>query len=163
MTLRAPEPEDANIIYIWENSGADAHSSLRTGPLSRYQISRFIEEYDGEIYTLNALRYMIDVDGVTVGTIDVYDFEKRGRHAFVGIYVTPTARRRGYAAEALDRVERMMKKNVGMHSLCAIVASDNAASRRLFEKAGYEEAGKLRGWLTDGDGRIDAVLYQAVL
>ena len=163
LILRAPEPEDVNIIYLWENSTDECHSSLRTGPLSRHQIQQFIDNYDGELYSQNALRYMIDFDGQTVGTIDVFDYDPRSRHAFVGIYIASRARRKGLALNALKSIERIMKSRVGMFSLAALVADDNTASQALFEKAGYEKCGLLKGWLTDGEDRIDGVLYQKIL
>lgn len=162
--LRAPEPEDISMIYLWENESDEAHSSLRTGPISRHSIARYIEEYDGEIYTLGSLRYMIDdINGETIGTIDVFDFDHRARHAFTGIYISRNRRRKGYALAALKRVEQLMARNVGMHSLAALVAVDNAPSRALFEAAGYRSAGRLNSWLTDGARRIDALVYQRML
>ncbi len=163
VTLRAPEPDDINIIYIWENESDEAHSSLRTGPISRHSIAQYIEAYDGEIYTLGSLRFMIDVEGETVGTVDVFDYDHRGRHAFVGINIARNRRRQGFALAALNRVAELMARKVGMHSLAALVAVDNAPSRALFEAAGYKTVGRLNSWLTDGQRRIDALIYQRML
>ena len=161
--LRAPEPSDVNLIYIWENSGDETHSSLRTGPLSRFQIQKFIENYDGELFSQGALRYMISLGEETIGTIDVFDYDYRGRHAFVGIYITPHYRRKGIALMAISEVEKLMRQKVGMHSLAALVAESNTASRRLFEAAGYKTVGKLLSWLNDGERRINALIYQHIL
>ena len=163
ITLRAPEPEDINLIYIWENSSDESHSSLRTGPVSLFQIKQYIENYDGEIYTLGSLRFMIVYEEQTVGTIDVFDFDPRGRHAFIGVYVSPTYRHKGIASAAIAQVEGQMKQKVGMYALAALVAEDNSSSRRLFETAGYKTVGRLQGWLTDGAERINALLYQHIL
>lgn len=163
LTLRAPEPEDTNIIYIWENSSDESHSSLRTGPLSRHAIAEFIDRYDGEIYTQGALRYMIVYEGETVGTIDIFDYDHRNRHAFVGIYIAPRFRRKGLATIAVGLVEKELKLKTGMHSLAALVAEDNKPSRALFEKCGYHTAGKLQSWFSAGEKRLNALLYQHIL
>lgn len=165
MKLRAPEPSDTNLIYIWDNSTDEAHTSLRTGPLSRCQIESWIKTYDGDIFNMGGIRYMIDDEesGHTVGTVDVFDFDRHSRHAFVGIYISPQYRRRGYGRKALDEVGRLMRQNVNMYSLQALVAVDNAASKALFESAGYAFIAVLPGWLADGSERLDAVLYQRVL
>ena len=42
-------------------------------------------------------------------------------------------------------------------------AADNAASLRLFEKAGYDRCGYRRDWLLTADGPIDEVLMQKIL
>lgn len=163
ITLRAPEPDDIGLIYIWENSTDERHSSLRSGPLSRHSIERFVNEYDGEIYTLGALRYMIDLEGETVGTVDIFDFDHHARHAFVGIYVASAYRRKGIALTALKKVEELMRTNVSMHSLGALVATDNKPSLALFEKAGYRSVGILEGWIADGEERIPAIIWQHIL
>ena len=163
ISLRAPEPRDANLIYIWENSSDESHSSFRPGPLSRAQINSFIENYDGEIYSQGALRFMIDVEEQTVGTVDVFDYDHRARHAFVGIYVSPQFRRHGLAMQALKAIEKHMYRRVGMYSLAALVADDNIPSRRLFNKAGFKVAGTMKGWFCDGTERVDALVYQKIL
>lgn len=167
LSLRAPEPRDVNLIYIWENSSDEAHTTLRTGPVSRFQIEEFVRNYDSEIYTAGSLRFMIDVvtdnSAETVGTIDVFDYDHRNRHAFVGIYITPKQRRRGLAAQALETVCGMMKAKVGMHSLAALVAENNAASRALFEAAGFKPSGRLQSWFDTGEGRLNALVYQRML
>lgn len=162
--LRAPEPRDANLIYIWENSTDEAHTTLRTGPVSRWQIEQYIREYDSEIYSRGALRFMIETaGGETIGTIDVFDYDRRNRHAFVGIYIAPRYRRQGVGRHALVRVEHLMRRDVGMHSLAALVAEDNTASQRLFQSAGYREVGRLAGWLNVGNTPLDGLLYQHIL
>lgn len=163
ISLRAPEPYDIDRIYLWENSTDELHTTLRTGPLSRHQIEDFVLNYDGELYTRGALRFMIDADGETVGTIDIFDYDHRARHAFVGIFIAPAYRRRHIGSQALKLIERHVYRAVGMYSVAAIVAEDNEASRALFTTAGYTAAGILRGWLVDGMRRVDAILFEHLL
>lgn len=106
---------------------------------------------------------MLDVDNETVGTVDVFDFVPLLHHAFLGIYITPHARRKGIGRQAIAEVERLMVRNVGMYSLAALVADDNIPSQKLFESAGYKKTGCLEGWIIDGPRRIDAIIYQHVL
>ena len=163
VTLRAPEPADINLVYIWENTTDEMHSSFRTGPISRHQITQYIENYNGDIYEQGSLRYMIDYQNETVGTIDVFDFDRRARHAFVGIYVTSNYRRRGIALTALKEVEGLMKKNVGMVSLAALIAEDNVPSQALFETADYTRVGELKNWLVENGEFFNARIYQRIL
>ena len=106
---------------------------------------------------------MIDIDGATVGMVDIFDFDRRARHAFVGIYVSERYRRGGIARAALDKVGRYVADNLSMHSLAAIVAVDNGPSLRLFESAGYTVSGRLRSWLLRDFRRTDALLLQLPL
>ena len=163
VSLRAPEPIDADILYVWENDMSGWHTSMATGPLSRHQIMEYINAYDADIYTRGSLRFIIEVDGASVGTLDIFDFDNRARHAFVGIYVTPGWRRRGVGSAALKVVGEMMKEYVGMSSLAALVAIDNGASRLLFEKSGFAVSGRLSGWIRHGAKLVDAIVYQQCL
>lgn len=163
VTLRAPEPADVDLIYIWDNDQADCHTSLSTGMLSRHQIEKYVAEYDGDIFRMGGLRFMIDVEAETVGTVDIFDFDRRGRHAFVGIFVSPRFRGNGIGRQALDEVARFVRSNLSMHSLAALVAVDNAASRTLFASAGYAETGRLKGWIISDFERTDVVIFQKLL
>lgn len=158
--LRAPEPDDVDLIYVWDNDETDSHTSLTVGPLSRHQIARYVDEYDGDIFRSGSQRFMIEADGETVGTIDIFDFDRRARRAFVGIYISPRYRRRGIGRAALDSVSHYVADNLSMHTLAAIVAIDNEASQRLFASAGYTTSGRLRSWLVREFERVDAFILQ---
>lgn len=164
ITLRAPEPTDLDMLYLWENDTDEQHSTLRTGPTSRHQLSAYLNNYDGDIFNMGGLRYIIELpDKTPVGTIDIYDFERRARHAFVAIYIATAYRHRHIATQALNTIHHKMADTLGMHSLCAIVAADNIPSQILFNKAGYKHAGTLRQWINTYTNRIDALLLQKIL
>lgn len=163
LTLRAPEPDDANLLYIWENSTDERHSSLRPGPVSRHRISEYIARYDGDIIGTGSLRFMIECDGETIGTIDLFDYDHRNRHAFVGIYVTPRSRRKGLGLKALKQVENIARRRLSLFALAALVSADNTPSRALFEAAGFQRAGVLDKWIADGENRYDAIIYTKAL
>lgn len=160
ISLRAPEPSDVDLLYLWENDREQWHTSFATGPLSRHQISEYVDSYGGDIFADGSLRFVIEADGKAVGTVDVFDFDRRARHAFVGVYVSRDARGRGYGAGGLRQVIDMMVRRVAVSSLAALVAVDNVASQALFRSLGFVEAGRLAGWLMC-DGRwVDALVYQ---
>ena len=61
--LRAVEPEDAELLYEWENDPAVWAVSGTTEPFSREQIQRFIERQasGGDLLRTGQLRLMIEV------------------------------------------------------------------------------------------------------
>ena len=63
--LRAVEPEDAELLYEWENDPAVWAVSGTTEPFSREQIQRFIERQasGGDLLRTGQLRLMIEVPG----------------------------------------------------------------------------------------------------
>ena len=79
---------------------------------------------------------------VTVLTIGVDEleravrFDRDGRHWEVSITVAPEARGRKLAVPILLAAERVLEPHVTVR---ACVHRDNAASRSLFRRAGYQE------------------------
>ena len=60
--LRAPEPEDLEFLYHWENNTDLWLISNTITPFSRFTLKKFIEESDLDIYESKQLRFMIDTN-----------------------------------------------------------------------------------------------------
>lgn len=63
--LRAVEPQDAEVLYAWENDPAVWAVSGTTEPFSREQIERFIDRQlqGGDLFRTGQLRLMIETRG----------------------------------------------------------------------------------------------------
>ena len=74
-----------------------------------------------------------------VGTLWIMIRERNGRkEAFIDdIEIVESFRRRGYAAQALNAVEEIVK-GMGIHTIRLQVFGHNQAARELYEKCGYE-------------------------
>ncbi len=162
--LRAPEPADLDTLFLLENATPLAEAGFATAPLSRFELSRYIESYSADIYSERQLRLMIvDRDsGRTVGAIDITDYEPRDRRGFVGIAILETERAKGFATAALSLLCGYASQVLGMHQLAAQIAYDNEASRRLFERCGFKTCGSMRRWIRRGRSYADALLYQRI-
>ena len=70
--LRAPEPEDLEIMLAVENDpGLWEHSSENTGPYTRFQMKQYIAGNTNDIFTDRQLRLMITLtDGRIAGIVD---------------------------------------------------------------------------------------------
>lgn len=170
--LRALEPRDLDAMYEWENDTEAWRASGTAAPFSRHVLSRLIDEQRFDIYATRQLRLVIEpVEPVgrdeavgVVGAVDLFEFDPQNLRAGVGIIVAPPCRRRGFAADALAAAERYARETLHLHQLWCSVAADNAASARLFEKAGYLHCGRRRDWLLAADGQaIDEILFQKIL
>lgn len=170
--LRALEPRDLDAMYEWENDTEAWRASGTAAPFSRHVLSRLIDEQRFDIYATRQLRLVIEpVEPVApvgrdeaVGAVDLFEFDPQNLRAGVGIIVAPPCRRRGFAADALAAAERYARETLHLHQLWCSVAADNAASARLFEKAGYLHCGRRRDWLLAADGQaIDEILFQKIL
>lgn len=102
--LRAPEPEDLELLYSWENNPEWWEIGNTLAPYSRYLLKEYIAESHRGIFDLKQLRLMIDLcsTGATVGMLDLYDFDPHHRRAGVGILVDPLYQKNGLATEALE-------------------------------------------------------------
>lgn len=152
VTLRAPEPEDLDLLYRWENDPKQWHNSLTPPLTSRFQLQRYIEGFSGDIAVDGSLRLVIEPEtvgskGVPAGTIDVCDFNRRGRSAFVSIYIDERRRGEGYGYAALSLLCDTYCEALCISNLGALIASDNTASQQLFSRAGFRKCGILPSWL----------------
>ena len=50
ISLRAPEPEDLEVMLSFENDAALWELGTATGPYSRYQMKRYIAESQNDLY-----------------------------------------------------------------------------------------------------------------
>jgi len=163
ITLRAVEPKDLELLYLWENDRAVWHVSNTLVPFSRYQLKQYIESDPSDIHAHRQLRMMIDCRETekTVGSIDLFDFDPIHQRAGIGILIASTAdRRQGYAYEAILQMMDYCRKVLFLHQLYCNVAASNAASIQLFKKAEFEITGIKKEWLRTENGWEDEFLMQ---
>ena len=163
--LRACEPEDIDMLYVWENDASQWASSLSPFKVSRRRIADFIEGFDGDIGRWPQLKLVVccGEGGEAVGSVDVYDIDLRNGHGFAGIYIDRQNRGRGFGRAAVNALVDYCRGPLGLNCLAAMVAVDNMASRHMFASCGFVEAGILGGWLRRGREHVDVVLLQKKL
>lgn len=164
-TLRALEPEDLDAMYGWENDTDSWRVSGTVAPFSRHILSRLLDEQQFDIYATRQMRLVVErnSDGITVGAVDMFEFDPQNLRAGVGIIIAPPYRKQGFALDALQSLERYVRDVLRMHQLWCSVGADNEASLALFQKAGYTECGRRKEWLLTSNGAIDEVLMQKIL
>lgn len=164
-TLRALEPEDLDAMYGWENDTDSWRVSGTVAPFSRHILSRLLDEQQFDIYATRQMRLVVErkSDGITVGAVDMFEFDPQNLRAGVGIIIAPPYRKQGFALDALQSLERYVRDVLRMHQLWCSVGADNEASLALFQKAGYTECGLRKEWLLTSNGAIDEVLMQKIL
>ncbi len=172
--LRAVEPNDADLLYAWENDCALWAVSGTTEPFSREQMARFVERQlgGGDLLHTGQLRLMIDTKPTlpssekprTVGTIDLFDYDPVARRAGIGILVYGADDRgRGYASDAVETLCRYAREVLDLHQLWCGVGARNEASLRLFRRTGFVACGTRRDWHRSPEGYEDEVMLQRIL
>lgn len=158
--LRAPEPEDVDSLYILENDPRTWNDGATLAPLSRKQLWDYISTYDGDIFSAGQLRLVIEFGGELAGEIDLYDFDKIARRAYVGIIVKEQYRGERVATRALKLLLEYAVERLALRQLAAVVRAGNEPSERLFEKQGFVQTGYFRAWLRSNESWADARHYQ---
>lgn len=163
--LRALEPEDLDMLYVWENDTSMWGFGNNIAPFSHKQLADYIASYDGDIFKVLQLRFMIVslATDTPVGMIDLYDFDAVNRRAAVGVMVDSAMREQGVGHDALDLLCRYCYDRLGLHQLYATVAVDNSPSISLFEGCRFKTCGKLRSWQRRGESYADAYIMQRLL
>ncbi len=165
--LRALEPSDVELLYLWENDTNLWHVSDTLSPFSRDILQRYIELAHKDIYEQKQLRLAVDIKDAdmyhTVGLVDLFDIDFLNHRAGVGVMVYATKdRKKGYAAHALRLLATYCFERLGLHQLYCHILSDNTASIRLFSSLGFEHAGTLKEWHKTPSGWQDVRLMQLV-
>ena len=77
----------------------------------------------------------------------------------IGYWLIPRARGRGFGSRAVGLLARWVVTEARLARVEALVVSDNTASQRVLEKAGFQREGQLRSYLVFERQRADALIY----
>jgi RimJ/RimL family protein N-acetyltransferase len=103
---------------------------------------------------------MLDrASGRMVGSIGVFHADWQVRSAEIGYGVRSDARGQGYATEALAAVARWVLTEGGIQRAWLSANTDNTASVRVAEKAGFRREGTLRRAALEDDGLHDLAIF----
>jgi diamine N-acetyltransferase len=163
--LRALEPEDLELLYNWENNLSYWVISNTVSPFSKYTLKRYVKNSHKSIYETGQLRLMIDhiPDKVSIGTIDIFDFDAFHKRAGLGILIAnEDYRRKGYASMALTCLVDYCFKTLQLHQLYCNILANNCESIDLFKKIGFVENGVKKEWIKTLDGYLDEHMFQLI-
>lgn len=161
MKLRAPEPEDLELLYAMENDTALWSVGNATLPYSRYTLREYLEQSRQDLITERQARFVIELsNGECAGMIDLADYDPINSRAEVCIGVLGAHQGKGVATRALQLLCSYASERLHLHQLYAYVPAWNEASIKLFEKTGFEITAKLSDWIREKDGYSDVVIVQ---
>jgi diamine N-acetyltransferase len=165
--LRAVEPNDVELLYDWENRMELWSVSNTLTPFSKAQLFRYVKNAALDMFQTKQLRLMIDACNLhdrplTVGMIDLFDYDPFHNRAGVGIMVNSEWRGRGVAASALQLFMTYAFNTLGLHQLYCHISESNAASIKLFESAGFRLVGVKQEWLKTSKGYEDELMFQCL-
>ena len=163
--LRALEPEDLELLYKWENNTSNWTISNTIKPFSKFTLKRYVDVSHKSIYEIGQLRLMIDYlpDNVSIGSIDIFDFDPYHLRAGLGILIADEKyRRKGLAFMSLTCIIDYCFRTLQLHQLYCNIAADNLESIQLFGKLGFTRAGIKKEWIKTPEGYIDEHIFQRI-
>ncbi len=162
LRLRAVEPQDLDRLYVWENNPALWIVGNTRQPYSKYALKQYILQSGKDIYESRQLRLMMEnkISGEIVGTVDLFDFDIHHSRIALGLFVDEAFQGKGFAKSALQLVEEYVFNFLKINQLYCHIAEKNTASRRMFEKEGYETNGILKNWIKTPDGFDNIIVFQ---
>lgn len=156
LRLRKIEPSDLPFLYQWENDATMWSDSDTHNPLSRHELRQYIESSMGDIYRDGQLRLVIDNEGVTLGCIDLFDFDARNRKAAVGMYIAPNMRGKGFGKKSVELLLDYVFNFLKLRMVYAIIGVKNHSCSRIYESLGFVPSSILKAWTLEDD----AILWQ---
>jgi len=161
--LRALEPEDLELLYEWENNEFYWIMSNTISPFSRYTLKRYLKNSHKTVFETGQLRLMIEInsDKITIGTIDIFDFDHFHGRAGIGILIADEShRRQGYASMAVKCLTGYCFKTLQLHQVYCNILGNNKESLDLFTKVGFTQTGIKKEWVKTADGYLDEHMFQ---
>jgi len=95
INLRAPEPEDLDLLYLWENNTEVWQISGTIVPFSRFVLKQYLENAGKDIFEMKQLRLIIQLNSNKrpIGAIDLFDFDPLHRRDGIGIVIADSSAR----------------------------------------------------------------------
>ena len=137
ITLRAPEPEDLELMYAMENDTSMWCAGNATLPYSRYTLRAYLEQSRQDLLSERQARFVIETESGPAGMIDLADYDPLNSRAEVCIGILGCYRGKGIASALFEYVKANYSAKVKRFRL--EVTKSNARAVRLYTKLGFQE------------------------
>ncbi len=153
LVLKSLEPGDGRGRYAdWMNDPEVVRFlEVRHGERSPESLAAYIKQINDS--PDNYLLGIFSKDGGGhIGNIKLGPVNSVHRRAAIGLFIGDRSTcGKGYATEAVDRITRFAFDDLGLHKVVAGCHKSNAASEKVFLKAGFiKEGEQVEYWRIDG-------------
>ena len=157
--LRQPSIKDLDDLLGWEN---DILKIDHTDMPVFYTKDQMVIYLNGnqDPFMNGQVRYMITIDDMSIGYIDLYNFDIVHSRAGVGIFIDKKFRKKGIANKALQTLIEISNKELHLNQLFAEVFQSNKAAISLFEHAGFILNGLKKQWIRKQEAYEDLLFFQ---
>jgi len=143
--LRAMGPADADALWRWNHDPQVMRWMDDTYAQPVERVRKWLEERPRNAYGDLLLGIEALADGQLIGLVMLHDADPEKGIAKLDIYLGEKAYwGRGYATDAVRTICRYGFEDMRLHKVTLTVVTENHAARRVYEKVGFVEEGRLR-------------------
>jgi RimJ/RimL family protein N-acetyltransferase len=161
VNLRPAAPRDADLLRQWRSEP----SVRRYQPLNELPTAQLradvASQRIGDLYRGRGekFQWIVEVNGQPAGWITLVVSNWEHGLAEVGYALSTVFQNRGLMTDALEMLIDDLFHNTLLERVEARCATENVASQRVLEKAGFQREGLLKGYFKLRGRRIDNFLY----
>ena len=111
-------------------------------PISRSDAEKWIAKVMSDKSRLT--RIISKPNGDAIGYVQITEHHRLGAHAKFGMVIGPHAQGEGFGQSALLELLAYCEQTLDLRKLICEVRADNQTAKKLYEKHGFEEVGRLK-------------------
>ena len=134
ISLRLLEDNDLEFLYTIENNPYNKKYGDDNGYISKKTLKAYIKNSGADISVYGQQRFVIVLNNISIGLIDLFDFDQINRSAFVGVIVINEYQNKNYGSKALELLISYSWDKLDLLSLYANINPVNNISISLFNK-----------------------------
>jgi len=137
MVLRKATVEDARTLWEWRNNPETRRNAFQTDAVDWDTHRQWLTD---RLVSTECRIWILEIDQGSVGQVR---YDRIGTTAEISIVVAPEFRGRGIGMSLLQLSAHEACAELRVSMLVGIVKEDNISSQRAFERAGFQNDGRL--------------------
>jgi RimJ/RimL family protein N-acetyltransferase len=136
LSLRAANENDAHLLWTWANDPLCRENAFDSSPIDWDAHTRWLRQ---KLTAPDCRIWILEHDGQPVGQIR---YDRRETDAEIDFAVAPQARGLGLGTQLLTLSVIQAHQDLGVRKVFGLIKTNNRASVRAFNRAGFEEVGQ---------------------
>ena len=136
IVLRPLQESDLDFLESIENNKENWQFGSERKHFNRSELLDYIANAKTDIKLSKQYRFVIDLNSVPIGFIDLFDYTINS--AGVGVIISKNHRNKGFAKEALNLISDYAFKFLNLKKIHCSIQKDNLNSIQLFTSCGFE-------------------------
>jgi diamine N-acetyltransferase len=135
IVLRPLQESDLDFLESIENNKGNWQFGSERKHFNRQELFDYIANAKTDIKLAKQYRFVIDLNSVPIGFIDLFDYTLTS--AGVGVIISKNYRNKGFAKEALNLISDYAFKFLNLKKINCSIKKDNLFSDQLFTSCGF--------------------------